>query len=104
MLLATSSEGKWINRKSKKECMQFQKLFFVLELYKFLGCLECISRNGLSTAKRAIDLATPKHNKKIWKIQSGQYYGEILISSNMNSKQFCFHCVRPSVRAHINLK
>ena len=53
VLLATSSEGKWINRKSKKECMQFQKLFFVLELYKFLGCLECISRNGLSTAKRA---------------------------------------------------
>ena len=84
--------------------MQFQKLFFVLELYKFLGCLECISRNGLSTAKRAIDLATPKHNKKIWKIQSGQYYGEILVSSNMNSKLFCFHCARPSEGAHRNMK
>ena len=81
--------------------MQFKKFFFILELYKFLACLECISRNGLSTANRA---QTQQHQNATKKIRSGQFYGEILVSSNLNSKLFCFHCVRPSVGTHRNLK
>ena len=39
---------KWINRIISKSVHMISKIIFILGLYKFLACLECISRNGLS--------------------------------------------------------
>ena len=49
MLLAPSKcLFKWINTIISKSIHVISKILFILESYKFLACLECISRNGLS--------------------------------------------------------
>ena len=51
MLLAPSKcLFKWINMIISKSIHGISKIIFILRPYKFLACLECISRNGLSFA------------------------------------------------------
>ena len=38
----------WIKRVISKSIHAISKIIFILGLYKFVACLECISRNGLS--------------------------------------------------------
>ena len=39
---------KWIKRIISKSVHAISKILFILGSYKFLACLECISKNGLS--------------------------------------------------------